>query len=377
MKVAILGTRGFPNIQGGVERHCEGLAVSLVKLGCNVIVFTRKPYVEENIKEFKGVKLIALPAFRHKLLEAFLHTFIGIFVALRYKPDILHIQAIGPALFTPLARILGMKVVVTSHGSNYKHLKWGFFAKLVFRLGELLGVIFANDVVAISKNIAVEIKRKYNKHVHAIPSGIKILQALKSEESLKTYRLTKSKYILTVGRFVPEKGFSNLIDAFNIAELSGWKLVIVGRADHESRYSRNLKEKAKKNCNIVLTGFLSGRPLQELYSHAGLFVLPSYYEGLPIVLLEAMSYGLLCLVSNIPANHCIALPDENYFTAGDIEQLSEKLQEFIKKPFSPYQKSSQIQMLRQKYNWDEIAKETLEVYKKVLNSKRCHFDQRT
>jgi len=172
MKIAILGTRGFPNVQGGVEKHCEGLAVHLVQSTCDVIVFTRRPYVDENIKEYKGVKLVALPAIRHKSLEAPLHTLIGVFAALRYRPDILHIQAIGPALFTSLARILGMKVVVTSHGSNYEHLKWGRFAKLVLRLGEFVGVVFANKVIAISKNIADDIKRKYNREATIIPNGV-------------------------------------------------------------------------------------------------------------------------------------------------------------------------------------------------------------
>ena len=365
MRVAILGTRGFPKIQGGVEKHCEGLAVNLVKLGCVVIVFTRKPYVNINIKEYRGVKLVALPTVRKKTLEAFLHTFIGIFIALKYRPDILHIQSIGPALFTPLARILGMKVVVTSHGSNYKHLKWDWFAKFVLKVGERLGTYFANEIICISKVIADDIKSNYNKKPHIIPNGVKIPKILKFEDVLNKYSLTKGKYILTVGRFVPEKGFGDLIDAFYRVDLGDWKLVIVGRADHESEYSRDLKNKSKENRNIVLTGFLSGILLEELYSHAGLFVLPSYYEGLPIALLEAMSYGLLCFASDIPANRCIALPDENYFPAGNVDQLSDKLRNFIKMTFSKDQKSRQIEILRQKYDWDDIAKKTMDVYMKV------------
>ena len=150
--------------------------------------------------------------------------------------------------------------------------------------------------------------------------------------------------------------------------MKNWKLVIVGRADHESKYCRDLEKTAKNNQNIVLTGFLSGRLLQELYSHAGLFVLPSYYEGLPISLLEAMSYGLLCLVSDIQANRNMGLPDENYFSSGDRKQLSEKLQIFTKKPLNEEQKSKQIKMLRENYNWNEIARKTREVYNKVFES---------
>jgi len=163
LRVVILGTRGFPNVQGGVEKHCEFLSTHLAKQGCDVIVITRRPYVDETITEFMGVRLVAAPTIRHKALEAFLHTMIGVFTALRYRPDILHIQAIGPGLFVPLAKLLGMKVVLTSHGSNYRHLKWGRFAKLVFRLGEFasertLGLRCSKAAKHIKREIAGKMK---------------------------------------------------------------------------------------------------------------------------------------------------------------------------------------------------------------------------
>src|SRR3990167_5764803 len=232
MRVIVLGTRGFPNVQGGVEVHCQNLYSQLVKLGCEIIVFTRKTYVDVSIKDHKGVKLVALPSIRHKSLEAFLHTFIGIFAALRYAPDILHIHGIGPSLYTPLARILGIKVVITSHGSNYKHLKWGKFAKIILRIGEFLGVFYANEVIVISKNIADEIKKKYNRDVTVIPNGVTIPKILHTENALRKYNLEKGKYLLAVGRFVPEKGFHDLIDAFNLFQLE------TRNSKLETRYSQ-------------------------------------------------------------------------------------------------------------------------------------------
>ena len=378
VKVVFVGTRGFPNVQGGVEKHCENLTINLVNIGCDVTVFTRKPYVDTSIKNFKGVNLVAIPALKHKSLEAFLHTFIGIFIAFFFKPDILHIQAIGPAMFTPLARILGMKVVITSHGSNYKHLKWGKFAKFVLRVGELLGVLFANKIIAISENIADEIREKYNRDVAIIPNGVIIPRILESNETLEKYGLEKGKYILAVGRFVPEKGFHDLIEAFkqipnsdfqskiqnpkSKISIDHWKLVIIGRADHEDKYSLGLKEKTRENSNIVLTGFLTGQPLQELYSHAGLFVLPSYYEGLPIVLLEAMSYGLSCIASDIPSNRNIELSEDRFFNAGDFKALTTKIKEFVNKPLTEEEKRRQINMIAERYDWEKIAEKTLDVY---------------
>ncbi len=374
MKIAILGTRGFPKVQGGVEAHCEGLSVHLVKLGCEVVVFTRKPYVDPNLREYQGVRLWALPAWKNKSLEAFLHTFIGVFVALRTRPDILHIQAIGPALFVPMARLLGFKVVLTTHGSNYRHLKWGLFAKMVLRLGEFLGVRFSNQVIAISPMIAEEIQEKYQRQVVVIPNGVTTLGITQSRQALQDYHLTDQKYILNVGCFVPEKGVHVLIEAFNKAADSKrsrlneerWKLVIVGKADHEDSYSLGLKEKAKINDRIVFAGFLSGKPLQELYSHAGLFVLPSFYEGLPIALLEAMSYGVFCIASDIPANRGVALPADRYFKVGDSEALKLQLEQSIGTSWGPDEKRSQIERVSTDYDWKTVVQQTMGVYEKVL-----------
>ena len=365
MKIAYIGLRGVPAEYSGIEKAVEEIGVRLVEKGHKVTVYCMASRYKDRMDSYRGISLRYIPTIKSKNFEMICYAFLSSISAALGSYDIVHFQAIGPALFTPLARILGMKVVMTSHGSNYKHLKWGRFAKLVFRLGEFLGVVFANKVIAISKTIADEIREKYKRDVIVIPNGVAIAQISQSDNAIKKCGLTKEKYILSVGRFVPEKGFHDLLDAFNELRLNGLKLVIVGRADHEDRYSLDLKEKASKNSDIVLTGFLTGEPLQELYSHAGLFVLPSYYEGLPIVLLEAISYGLLCLASDIPANRCVDLPDENYFPLGDIQQLSEKLQEFIKRPISTKEKSRKIEMLRQKYNWDDIAKKTFEVYREV------------
>lgn len=367
MRVIIVGTRGFPNVQGGLEKHCECLSVNLVKLGCDVTVFTRKPYVDVSLKNFQGVKLVALPAFRHKLFENFFHTLLCIFVSLKYKKDIIHFQAIGSALLVPLARLFGMKVVLTSHGSNYQHLKWGTFAKSVLKLSEFLGVTFANKVIAISRTIADEIQEKYNRDATVIPNGVYIPHVTGDKNILNKYGLQEKKYILAVGRFVPEKGFHDLIEAFNRVSLNDLKLVIVGDADHKDAYSMRLKEIGVKNKDIIMPGFLRGEVLQELYSHAALFVLPSYYEGFPIALLEALGSGLSCLVSDIPGNRNIDLAGEKFFTPGDSGMLSELLKEFSQKPLGEEEKKEQINTLAAKFDWENIARQTIAVYSKTVS----------
>lgn len=377
IKIVVLGTRGFPHVQGGIEAHCENLYPQLVKKGYEIIVLTRKPYVNPDIGIYKGIKLIPLPCPKNKFLETFLHTFIGVLVAKKFSPDILHIHAIGPSLFTPLARFLGLKVIMTNHGPDYQRKKWGKLARCVLKLSEKSGSTWANDIICISETIAHHVKRKYNRYVNIIPNGVTITKIAQSSATLRNYALTKGRYILSVGRFVPEKGFHDLIEAFNristsIGQSPGntWKLVIIGCADHEDRYSIRLKDQADKNNNIILTGFLTGEPLQEFYSHAGLFVIPSYYEGLPIVLLEAMSYGLSCIASDISANKNVELSENRFFKAGDVKGLAEKIQEYLDKPLCEEEKKEQITMIAERYNWDTIANKTANVYKGIMNGKR-------
>jgi glycosyltransferase involved in cell wall biosynthesis len=271
--------------------------------------------------------------------------------------------------------------VVTNHGPDYERKKWSQPAKIFLKVCELMGVKFANKVIAIAKSISHDLKLKYGISAAVIPNGVEIPKLADTFDMLKKLGIEKERYILSVGRLVPEKGFDDLIDAFKKlqntscksqvksvkSQIKDWKLVIVGRADHEDKYSSDLKMQADRNSNIILTGFLSGLTLHELYSHAGLFILPSYYEGLPIALLEAMSYGLSCIASNIPANRNVELSNDRFFNVGDVEDITLKIKQFIDRPFREKEKKRQISILTENYNWKKIADETMKVYKHVLS----------
>lgn len=366
MKIAVIGTRGFPNIQGGVETHCENLYPRLVQRGCRIIVFTRKPYVDPGLRAYQGVEMIPLPCPRNKYLEAFFHTFLGIFFAKRIRAEILHFHAIGPSLLIPLARLLGLKVVMTNHGADYKRKKWPRPAKVVLKIGECLGSVLSNQVICISEFIAEGIQKKFRREPIVIPNGVVIPHLIKEDTNIKNYGLKSEEYILAVGRLVPEKGFHDLINAFSSISNLPWKLVITGAADHDDAYSAKLKQQAGCHNNIILTGHLKTKVLCELYSHAGLFIIPSYYEGLSIALLEAMSYGLGCVASDIPANREVCLPEKRYFAPGDIDDMKKKIIEFVAKPLNEEEKKQQIDLLKKKYDWDKIAERTKEVYLKVI-----------
>lgn len=367
MIIAVTGTRGFPGTQGGVEKHCEKLYPHLIKIGCEVVVFTRKAYTKIHTYQFKGVRLLPVRCPRNKYLEAFVHTFVCVIKAQSIHADVLHIHAIGPSLFAPLARLFGMRVVVTHHGPDYRRGKWPFPAKVFLRLCEWAGMTFANEIIAISDDIAGDIRRKFRREVCVLPNGVEKPGQTMRDDTLKQFNLKKMKYILAVGRFVPEKGFHDLIDAFVALTYNDMKLVIVGDADHEDAYSNAIKEKASEHRNIVLTGFLQEKPLSELYSFARLFVLPSYHEGMPIVLLEAMSYGASCIASDIPSNRMVLPGRDRFFNVGNPTSLYEKICEFLDRKWDDEDREKQSNRVMGKYNWQKIADDTYEVYKRATS----------
>lgn len=426
MKIVVTGTRGIPNVMGGVETHCEELFPRIAAMGEDVTVIRRKSYVNDGLKEWKGVKLVDIETPKKKSFEAIIHTYRAINMAKKLGADILHIHAIGPALLTPYAKMLGMKVVFTHHGPDYDRDKWGKAAKMVLKLGERMGCMFADDVIVISNVIRNLIKEKYGrtKNVHLIYNGVSKPEICDYPEYFEELGIKKGRYILGMCRFVPEKNLHHLVEAFNIIkneelrikkessalaneelrikkqgsaqaneelkgksqtpesansetqfnanqsqngkrtnyelgirnyELNDVKLVLAGDTDFEDDYSRGLKEMARKN-GVVLTGFVKGRKLHSLLTNCMCYCLPSSHEGLPIALLEAMSYGVKVIVSDIPANLEVGLPQNDYFHVGNVDELAKKLNDVITHPVE------HIEYDMTKYDWDKIAREVKDIY---------------
>jgi glycosyltransferase involved in cell wall biosynthesis len=359
MKVVVTGTRGIPHILGGVETHCEELFPRIAASGYDVTVIRRKSYVRDTLQQYEGVNLIDIGVVRKKSFEAVIHTFRAVWKAKMLHADIVHIHAIGPAILTPVARLLRLKVVFTHHGADYERKKWGKAAKMMLKFGERMGCMFANEVIVISDVINQTVKRKYNRtDAHLIYNGVPAPRFIQSTSYLDELGIEPKKYLFAMGRFVPEKNFHHLIQAFTSLVPEGYKLVLAGDADFEDNYAKELKASAQK-AGVILTGFIKGEKLQALLTHAKAFVLPSSHEGLPISLLEAMSYRLPVVASNIPANLEIGLPPACYFPVGDVRELAERLNKAIKAPAQP------VNYDMKKYNWDEIAKQVIEVYAQV------------
>lgn len=364
MKIVVVGTRGIPNILGGVETHCEELFPRIAEMGHDVTVIRRSCYVkpDNKITEYKGVHLVDVYAPHQKSIEALVHTFLAILKARRLNPDIIHFHAVGPSVEVPIARMLGMKVVMTNHGPDYDRKKWGKLAKTLLKLGERFSTNWSNEVIVISHVIDDILRRKYGRNdCNLIYNGVETPVKSQNTDYTESLGLKPKHYVVGLARFVKEKGLDLLIDAFVASNHGDFKLVLAGDADHEDEYADGLKAKAKAN-GVVLTGFIRGEKLNQIMTNAALFVLPSFHEGLPISLLEAMSYNLDVIVSDIPANKLNCLETDDFFKCGDVNALREKLNSKFE-----HLSLDRVFDLRP-YNWDKIAEQTVEVYRKCLKT---------
>ena len=363
--VYVLGVRGFPGVQGGIETHCENLYPQMGKYGFDITVLARSPYYSsEQESENLSIRPIYAPTMTG--VEALIHSFLGVLYTLVKRPDILHIHAIGPGLFTPLARLFGIKVVCTHHGFDYEREKWGGLSSRLLKLGEYMAAKFSSRMIAVSKLAAERLSRLYNVQVTAISNGVCIHDNYISLLPLKS-ELDGKKYFLSVSRIVPEKRQLDIINAFASVGSKDWKLVIVGGDGGDARYYTAVVKAAERCPNVIIAGPKSGDELHSLFCNAGAFVHASSLEGNPIVMLEAMSYGLKIIASDIPANKELALSSESYFRMGDVAHLAEKLNKITETPVERDQGA--VQRSREEFSWSAKAEQTADVYFDVLGDK--------
>ena len=364
MYVLVVGLRGFPGIQGGIETHCEQLYPRLVELGAEVEVVTRSSYWSDSKPaEHLGVKLTPVWSPASTTLETFVHSFLGVLYAAYKRPDVLHLHAIGPAIFTPLARLFGLNVVVTHHGPDYDREKWNEFARWLLRLGERLGMRWSHRRIVISETIRDLVQDKHRLDSDLIANGVPRAEPMSSSNWLDAQGVEPGKYVVQVSRLVPEKRQLDLVQAFEKSAIQsrGWHLLLVGANDSDDDYQNALRDAASANPHIVLTGFQTGETLREILTHAGAFVLPSSHEGLPIALLEALSYALRSFASDIPANLEVPIDSRQFFPLGDVLALTALLVEAADSPWTDADRAGAL-AIADTYDWDFIARQTLAVY---------------
>ena len=346
--IAVIGTRGFPGIQGGVEAHSYHLYTHMDDV--HVRLYRRRAYLtEQSSQTFPDIEYVDLPSTRIKGFEAVWHTLLSVVHILFHRPDVVHIHNIGPGMFAPLLRLAGLPVVLTYHSPNYEHDKWSAPARWLLRQCEKLSLRFSNRVIFVNK-YQMEKCGALDKSVF-IPNGIDAVTRSDATSFLEQHAIRRGEYLLAVGRLTPEKGLEYLIEAATrLPQVA--QVVIAGASDHDSAY-RDQLEKLDTGKKVVFTGFTTGEDLRQLYSHARAFVLPSVNEGFPMVLLEAMAYGLPILCSDIPGTRQVDLSEQDYFKVKDVDSLCAAISHLLDGPNEPqrYDLTS--------YNWDTIAQQTL------------------
>ncbi len=356
MKVCVFGLRGFPQVEGGVEKHCEAL-YSHIQYDADITVIRRKPYVRSKEK-YKNITFIDIVSTKIKGLEVVLHSFLATRKAVKLKPDIVHIHNIGPALFAKKIFKKGIPVVLTYHSPNYEHDKWGWFAKKILLHSEKVALKYSSRIIFVNKFQMEKYPLSIQKKSIFIPNGRKKAVLTSNTNYLKKIGVEKDKYILAVGRITPEKGFDTLIKGFELTKHEGFKLVIAGGVGFEDTYMDTLKQLASDD--VIFTGYVEGDELAQLYTNATLYVLSSNNEGFPLVLLEAMSYNLDILASDIPAAHMVELKKDDYFISGDYRELSKKIKNRLKKPEKRNYKL-------EKYDWNQVGEKTIKIFESVCN----------
>ncbi|MBQ7278697.1 MAG: glycosyltransferase family 4 protein [Clostridia bacterium] len=365
----MFGHKRIPSREGGIEVVVGELSRRMAGLGHPVTCFNRSghhvsgaAFDGENRKEYEGVRLKSVWTLNKKGLAAMTASLSAAVLAAFGPYDAVHVHAEGPAFMCWLPKLMGKRVVVTVHGLDWARAKWGKFASWYIKSGEKNAVRFADEIIVLSRAVQDYFQRTYGRKTRFIPNGVNPPELLEPEEIRDRWGLEKDGYVLFLGRLVPEKGIHYLLKAYQGLRTDK-KLVIAGGSSDTAEYAKELQALAP--AGTVFTGFLQGRALQELYSNAYVYVLPSDLEGMPLSLLEAMSYGNCCLTSDI--EECAQVVEDKgvLFPRGNVAALRGKLQELLDNPrqVAAYKAEAQ-EFILSKYNWDEVVRRTLDLYQK-------------
>ena len=375
LRIAMLGHKRCPSREGGVEIVVEELATRMAAMGYSVTCFNRaghhvsgKEFDWERGSSFKGVALRTVPTIRIRGLAAVSSSITGAVLAALGNYDVVHFHAEGPCAMLWFPKLFGRRCVCTVHGLDWKRAKWGRFARAYIMLGERCAAKYADEIIVLSKGTQKYFMDTYGRSTVFIPNGVDRPVPKKAELITREYGLEKGSYLLFLGRLVPEKGLRYLIDAYKQVKTEK-KLVIAGGSSDTEDFAHELRQMAADDPRILFAGFVQGQMLEELYSNAYLYLLPSDVEGMPLSLLEAMSYGNCCVVSDI--EECTSVVEEKAvtFAHGDVPDLRDKMQKLCDDTarVERYQKDAAA-FICGKYNWDRVTQQTLEVY---MGHRRC------
>ncbi len=381
MKIAMIGHKRIPSREGGVEIVVEELSTRLVQMGHSVTAYNRKGknVADKNadkeahkLKRYKGIRIVQVPTPDVKALNAVVYSFFATIMALFGNYDVIHYHAEGPCAMLIIPHFFGIRTIATIHGLDWQRSKWGGFATRFLKFGEFIAARYADEVIVLSANVQQYFLDTYHRETIYIPNGVNKTEFREPDIITKKFGLEKEKYILYLGRLVPEKGISYLVKAFSKLD-TDLKLVIAGGGSHSDDYVKKIMGYSEKDERIIMTGFVQGHILAELFSNCYMYVLPSDVEGMPISLLEALSYGRKCLASNIPENSEAALEYAQYFEKSNVDDLAKKLNECIKNPEIFHTDEEIMNYCDKRFNWEQVTGESARLYiDAILNVERLN-----
>jgi glycosyltransferase involved in cell wall biosynthesis len=367
----MLGHKRVPSREGGIEIVVGELAARLAALGCSVVVYNRgghhvagSAFDAKARDRYKGVRLKTVFTIDKKGLAAVTSSAAAALCVALGRYDAVHFHAEGPCAMLWLPKLFGKRCVATIHGLDWQREKWkNSFATRYIRFGERVAARYADEIIVLSEGVQRYFLDRYGRKTIFIPNGVSRPHPLAADEITRRYGLQKDGYVLFVGRIVPEKGVRLLVEAFRRVETDK-KLVIAGGSSDSDEYLSELKQLAAGDPRILFTGFVQGALLGELYSNAYLYTLPSDLEGMPLSLLEAMSYGNCCLVSDIPECREVANGETDLFKRGDAGDLARALQALLLDPdrVEEFRRAS-ADFICAKYDWDDVTQRTLALYR--------------
>jgi glycosyltransferase involved in cell wall biosynthesis len=371
LNIVMLGHKRIPSREGGVEIVVEELSTRMVNAGHKVTCLNRagkhvsgKEFGAASLSEYKGVRIRKVLTLDKKGLAAMSASLTGAVVAAFGRYDVVHFHAEGPCAMLWLPKLFGKRCVATIHGLDHQRAKWGRFARAYIMLGEKCAAKFADEIIVLSKGVQQYFRDTYGRETVFIPNGVSKPEIREAKEITDCFGLKKDSYILFLGRLVPEKGIHYLIEAYRNTKTDK-KLVIAGGVSDSGEYGEELKKLANNHSDIVFTGFVQGKLLEELYSNAYLYVLPSDLEGMPLSLLEAMSYGNCCVTSDIEECAAVITDHGVTFPKGNVAALTETLQTLCDdmKIVTKY-KEQTANYITGRYSWDDVTERTLELYQR-------------
>lgn len=373
MKIVMLGQKGVPSTFGGVETHVTELSTRLVRAGHSVTAYARNWYTPKGSAMFNGIRIVRLPSLKTKCTDAITHTFLAVLHAVTViRPEVYHFHGVGPALLAWMPRILAPRatVIVTFHSVDRLHAKWGAFGRWSLKMGERAALTFAHTTIAVSKTITAYAKSEYGKEAIYIPNGIAPQRVVTDPLLLEPFGLQPHNYALMVSRLVPHKGAHTLIEAWKLAKAQNpelfkdMKLAIVGGSAFTDDYVQQLHAMSSEDDSIVFTGYQNGEVLGSLFSGARFAVHPSVAEGLPIAVLEEMSYGKAVIAADIPESMEVIGEYGVSFAAGNAADLADKLIELMADPMKAAGLGHVGRVyVEQSFNWDDISTDTIQVYR--------------